>query len=184
MKRLFTLVLVASAAVVSASAQVSVEIFSGHSTTGGGTPYSGLVGSFNSPDIMFATDTGFNWHPFSQNAFGADLKGVLDVSVSGAYQFSLNSDDGSLLFIDGVQIIDNGGPHGPNTVNGSTALTAGLHPFEVRFYEDFGGSSGVDLTLPTGVTYAASTAPDASSTCGLFAGALVALSALARRIRA
>ena len=36
---------------------------------------------------------------------------------------------------------------------GSVFLTAGSHPYEVQFYEDFGGPSALDLTLPAGVTY-------------------------------
>ena len=35
----------------------------------------------------------------------------------------------------------------------SFALTAGAHSLTVNFYEDFGGSSGVDLTLPAGTSF-------------------------------
>ncbi len=73
--------------------------------------------------------------------------------VNGTHAFTLNSDDGSLLFIDGGLVVDNGGAHAPQTTSGSTSLTAGLHPFEIQFFEDFGGPSGVDLTLPAGVTF-------------------------------
>ena len=132
---------------------IDVDIFSGHTTTGGGAPYSGLVGSFTSPDILFATNTGYAWHPFGQSAFGADLTGFLSVAADDTYTFTLNSDDGSLLFIDAALVVDNGGPHSPTIVSNSTFLTAGIHPFEVQFFEDFSGPSGVDLTLPSGVTY-------------------------------
>ena len=140
-------------AVSAQAALVNVDVYSGHGVVGGGAPYSGLVGSFSAPDIMFATSTGYAWHPFGQGAFGADITGLLDVALAGTYTFGLNSDDGSLLFIDGGLVVDNGGPHSPQIISGSTALTAGSHPFEVRFFEDFGGPSGVDLYLPTGVTY-------------------------------
>ena len=33
------------------------------------------------------------------------------------------------------------------------SLTAGVHTLEVQFFEDFGGTSGVDLPLPNGVSY-------------------------------
>jgi len=137
-----------------AALAVTVDVYSGigdYST--GGAPYSGLVGSFTSPDIMFATNTGYAWHPFGLGAFGADITGCLDVAADGTYSFTLNSDDGSLLYIDGSLVVNNGGPHGPWSVTNSASLTAGMHPFEVQFYEDFGGPSGVDLYLPAGVSY-------------------------------
>jgi len=140
-------------AVSGAQAALTVDVYSGHTTVGGGTPYSGLVGSFTSPDIMFATNTGYAWHPFGLGAFGAEITGCLAVPANSVYSFTLDSDDGSMLYIDGGLVVDNGGPHSPTIVSGSTALTAGMHSFRVEFFEDFGGPSGVDLLLPQGVTY-------------------------------
>jgi hypothetical protein len=153
MKFATSLLFVAATAAM-ASAQVDSAIYVGHSTSGGGAPYSGLVGFVDTPDVMFATNTGFSWHPFGLSAFGADITGILNASADGTYAFSLNSDDGSQLFIDGSLVVDDGGPHGPNLVTNSAFLTAGHHSFEVQFFEDFGGDSGVDLLLPNGVTYA------------------------------
>lgn len=153
MKSLSIISLVLLLAVGSATANVTVDVYSGHGTTGGGAPYSGLVGSFASPDIMFATNTGYNWHPFGLGAFGADMTGCLDVEKDGTFTFTLDSDDGSMLYIDNILVVDNGGAHGPAVGSGSAILTAGLHPFEVQFFEDFGGPSGVDLLLPGGVAY-------------------------------
>ncbi len=76
-----------------------VNIFSGSTLSGGGAPYSGFVGSFDSPDILFATNTGYAWHPFGLGSYGADIFGGLTVSAPGLYTFTLNSDDGSQLFI-------------------------------------------------------------------------------------
>jgi hypothetical protein len=132
---------------------LTVDVYSGFGSTGGGAPYSGLIGMFTASDILFATSTGYAWHPFGVGSFGADITGTLDAAAGGTYAFTLNSDDGSLLFIDGILVVDNGGPHAPQIVTGSTLLTAGSHPFEVQFFEDFGGPSGVDLLLPAGVSY-------------------------------
>ncbi|MCC6126689.1 MAG: hypothetical protein IT426_17140 [Pirellulales bacterium] len=142
------------------SASINVDVYSGHTTVGGGAPYSGLVGTFTSPDILFATSTGFAWHPFGLSDFGAELTGCLSVASDATYSFTLASDDGSLLFIDGILVVDNGGPHPPATVSSSAILTAGLHSFKVQFFEDFGGPSGVDLYLPSGVTYAECPVPE------------------------
>ena len=74
----------------------------------------------------------------------------------------MNLKDGSLLFIDGSLVVNNGGPHSPGIASGSAFLAAGNHPFEVQFFEDFGGPSGVDLYLPSGVTYTVVPVPGAA----------------------
>jgi hypothetical protein len=143
------------ALIVTSAQAVTVDIYSGHSTVGGGTPYSGLVDSFTSPDIMFATNYGYYWFPRGGDLdFGAEFTGCLDVADDGSYIFGLDSDDGSMLYIDGGLVIDNGGGHPPLLIwSAPTFLTAGEHSFRVEFFEDFGGKSGVDLLLPDGVTY-------------------------------
>ncbi len=139
--------------VFGARAAVTIDVYAGHTTVGGGTPYSGLVGSFTSPDIMFATSTGYAWHPFGLGAFGALMTGHLLVAANDTYTFTVNSDDGSLFYINGALVVDNGGTHPPAGVSDSVFLAAGVHPFKVEFFEDFSGPSGVDLYLPQGVTY-------------------------------
>jgi len=136
-----------------AGAAVTVDIYSGHGTTGGGAPYSDLVGSFESPCITFGTDTGFNWHPFGLEDFGADITGTIDVVADGTYEFTLTSDDGALLFIDDSLAIDNGDAHVPRGTSASVFLTAGSHPFEVQYYEDFGNPGGLDLSMPFGCEF-------------------------------
>ncbi len=139
------------------TAVVAVSIYSSSTCTGicDGTPYSGLVGTFTSNNVLFGASQGsFNWHPFGLGSFSALFAGTLNVAGSGSYQFSLSSDDGSSLYIDGVLVLNNGGIHGPNAVTSSpVALGAGSHTFQVNFLETSFGSSGVDLTLPAGVTY-------------------------------
>ncbi len=159
---------------------VNVDVFYSRSNDGDGAPFSGLVGSFTSPDIMFATNTGYNWHPFGLGSFGAQIKGILSVAGSDNYWFSLSSDDGSALYIDGGLVVYNGGGHGPTMVTGGAPLSAGLHSFTVNFWEDFGGPSGVDLYLPNGVTYGSAVPLPAGIL--LLGPGLVGLAALRRRI--
>lgn len=137
-----------------ATCGINVDVYSGFTLIGGGAPYSGLLGSFSSPGVSFATDYGFNWHPFGAADFGAAITGCITVAAEGDYVFGLDSDDGSLLGIDGVLVVDNGGPHAPGSGYGpSVHLTAGVHSFEVQFFECCGGPSGVDVLLPAGVTF-------------------------------
>lgn len=154
-KHLLVAVVVALGLVNVSTAAITADIYSGHTTTGGGAPYSDFVGTLTVSAVDFGTATGFDWHPFGLAAFGADIMGNVFVSADGTYMFGLDSDDGSLLFLDGNLVVNDGGSHPPTTASGSTFLTAGSYFFEVQFFEDFGGSSGVDLILPPGVTYGA-----------------------------
>jgi hypothetical protein len=122
-------------------------------TTGDGAPYSSQFGSFRSAEIQFGTATNFNWHPFDQHAFGANLSGLLRVESNALYTFTLTSDDGSTLYIDGTPVVGVPEPHSPFSASGIVRLAAGIHSFEVHFFECCSGHSGVDLTLPSGVTY-------------------------------
>ncbi|WP_407918089.1 glycoside hydrolase family 3 C-terminal domain-containing protein, partial [Kitasatospora sp. NE20-6] len=68
--------------------------------------------------------------------------GTLTPPTSGSYQFSLNSDDGSRLIVNGQQVINNWYNQGPTTRTGSVTLTAGQPvSIEVDYYQAGGGSS-------------------------------------------
>jgi hypothetical protein len=130
---------------------VKVDVFAVHTVdTGGGAPYANPAGTLLASDVAFATDTGFNWHPLGLSSFGADITGYITVPVNETVQFALNSDDGSVLYFGGIKLVDDGGAHSPTQVAGTlpATLTAGVfYPFEIQFYEDFGGPSGVDLLI-------------------------------------
>jgi hypothetical protein len=149
-------------AVAAAEAEaIQVDIYRDYTTcTGttkcfGGAPYFNYVGSIFSSDVLFATNTGYAWHPFGLDIFGALITGYMSVASAGSFEFKLNSDDGSMLYIDDKLVVDNGenNGHPPRTVPGVASLSPGLHPFKIEFFEDFDGQSGVDLYLPPGVTY-------------------------------
>ena len=138
---------------------ITVDVFSqcqggpcSISTTGGGAPYSGLVGTFQASAVDFATTTGYNWHPFGQFAFARTSR-VPPGREPWHVHLYVGFTDGSLLFIDGNLVVNNGDPHSPNITSGSATLSAGTHSFEVQFFECCSGPSGVDLLLPPGVTY-------------------------------
>ena len=67
--------------------------------------------------------------------FGMVFTGSIDIKSSGAYTFYTKSDDGSKLFIDGKQVVNNDGLHGPRENSGKITLSAGRHSIEVQFFE-------------------------------------------------
>lgn len=62
--------------------------------------------------------------------------GVIRVPTDGEYTFYLNSDDGSTLWIDGKQTVDNGGLHALEEKSGRLALKAGDHEIRIEFFEN------------------------------------------------
>jgi len=67
--------------------------------------------------------------------FGVLYEGNFETPIAGTYGFKLSSDDGSRLFIDGTQVIDNDGVHGTNDVSGSIDLTRGRHTMKVWYFQ-------------------------------------------------
>ena len=91
---------------------------------------------------------GADWHDqppapgVNAEKWSARWTGTITAPSTGAYTFSLTSDDGSRLFVSGVQIIDNWREQGLTTEVGKVTLTAGQAvPIEVDFYQSAGGDS-------------------------------------------
>jgi hypothetical protein len=66
--------------------------------------------------------------------------GYLEIATGGAYDFSLASDDGSKLYIDGKPVVDNDGSHGVLTAHGGTDLQPGRHAIRVEWFNGGGGA--------------------------------------------
>ena len=71
--------------------------------------------------------------------FGLRFQGILMVPADGEYAFSLNSDDGSQLYLDGQRLIDIDGEHPPTERSAPAKLKAGPHGFSLLFYQNGGG---------------------------------------------
>ena len=80
----------------------------------------------------------------SRDEFFNIFKSSIDIPTNGEYTFSTTSDDGSRLYIDGKEIVNNDGPHGMVRKNGKVTLTAGLHSIRVNYY-DSGGGDGLKV---------------------------------------
>ena len=79
------------------------------------------------------------WVP--EENFGLRFRGYLSVPEEGVYTLRLTSDDGSVLRMGNRVVIDHDGPHGESMKEIDVALAAGVHPFEVLYFQAGGGKS-------------------------------------------
>lgn len=73
-----------------------------------------------------------------KDLFMVHAEGYLNIPVDGEFTFRLESDDGSNLYIDGKQVINNDGNHSRTAVDGKIELKKGLHPFQITYFENGG----------------------------------------------
>jgi hypothetical protein len=73
--------------------------------------------------------------------FAFEFNGYLQIERGGEYTFYVNSNDGSKLFIGNDEIVDNGGNHGSQEMQGKIALESGLHPIRVTYFDGGGSQS-------------------------------------------
>jgi hypothetical protein len=65
--------------------------------------------------------------------FMIEYNGVFTVARDGSYKFRLHSDDGSYLFVDGAQVIENDGKHQPTSRSGTILLRTGEHQLKLLY---------------------------------------------------
>lgn len=73
--------------------------------------------------------------------FGIDFSGYFQMSNDGIVKFLLSSDDGAVLFIDGVEVLNNDGSHSASAVEGYIALDKGFHKLQLRYVEHYASQS-------------------------------------------
>ena len=74
-----------------------------------------------------------------ENHYGIRYEGTLQVETPGRYVFYTRSDDGTRLFVDGDEVVNNDGSHGPLESSGSIELDSGPVNLVVEYFEDVGG---------------------------------------------
>ena len=67
--------------------------------------------------------------------FAIDYRGRFWVSQPGEYRFSLASDDGSILYIDGRRVISNDNEHPVVEKQGAVNLKTGVHRIRVSYFQ-------------------------------------------------
>lgn len=91
-------------------------------------------------NINYASTGGvFAGSGLSENV-GAVFVGLVDAPQTGLYNFYINSDDGSRLFVGDTLLVDNDGLHGMVEKSGEIGLKTGLHLIRVDFFERGGGA--------------------------------------------
>ena len=103
-----------------------------------------------------------------EDNFGIVFTGSIQINSGGNYTFYTNSDDGSKLYINGKQVVNNDGLHAPRERSGSISLSSGRHKIEVQFFERtvgqtlnvrYAGPGVSKRAIPNGVLF-----PDGGST--------------------
>jgi hypothetical protein len=67
--------------------------------------------------------------------FAIDYTGRFWITKPGLYRWSLLSDDGSRLYLDGDLVIENDGVHPPQEQRGECELKDGLHRIRVSYFQ-------------------------------------------------
>ncbi|MEW6211785.1 MAG: family 20 glycosylhydrolase, partial [Acidobacteriota bacterium] len=76
--------------------------------------------------------------------YGIIFEGYLKVAGDGVYRFAVESDDGSVLLIDGEEVVANDGLHARQTREGYIPLRKGFHRFTLKFFQR-GGDAGLKI---------------------------------------
>ena len=76
-----------------------------------------------------------------ESYYGYRYQGYIAVPRDGIYDFFLVSNDGSKLYIDGKELIENDANHGAVEEPGRVGLKAGLHKIHVKYFQCGGGKA-------------------------------------------
>lgn len=82
---------------------------------------------------------------FVNQNYKISCSGQIVVTNTGYYSFDLNSDDGSILTVDGSQVINNDGNHGMTEKVGTKYLRRGVHTFSLLYAQSGSGAFGLVL---------------------------------------
>ena len=94
--------------------------------------------------------------------FAFEFNGYIKIDKDGIYSFFTDSDDGSMLYIDDEEVVNNDGDHGNVEKNGKAALKKGFHKIKVLYFDSGGGNSlkvsmqlegGVKMEIPAAILF-------------------------------
>ena len=86
--------------------------------------------------------------PLGKNVFAIIYTGHFEVQDSTEYAFGLKSDDGSRLWIDSTEVINNDGIHQFNVAKtGTIGLSKGFHSLKVWYFQGLADRMGLLLVM-------------------------------------
>lgn len=71
--------------------------------------------------------------------FAYEFRTLIQIPERGVYRFYTFSDDGSVLYIDGQEVVNNDGGHSARRAEGKIALEKGFHELRLLYFEDYMG---------------------------------------------
>lgn len=119
-----------------------------------GSVQPGIGYRYYQPENNINLTTAFSTEPVSQGVtdritvdkklradrFAFEFNGMIRIDKDGIYSFYTRSDDGSKLFIDAQEVVDNDGDHGSTEKSGKAGLKKGYHQIRVVYYDSGGGN--------------------------------------------
>ena len=72
--------------------------------------------------------------------FALRFEAPLAVATEADYELTTNSDDGSIVYVDDVKIVDNDGIHSPHEVTAPVHLVKGTHSLKIDYYQGPAGT--------------------------------------------
>ncbi|GAB1452158.1 glycoside hydrolase family 78 protein [Draconibacterium sp.] len=76
----------------------------------------------------------------TKDEFALSFSGAINIEADGGYEFFIQSNDGSKLYIDNRLVIDHDGPHGAEIEkSGKIELIKGMHPIRLDYFQAGGG---------------------------------------------
>lgn len=111
----------------------SVGFNTSNGTLGTAVPNQAGQADVLNPNILQAT-----FGDGSGQQYGYRVTTTIEITTAGDYTFTTRSDDGSRLYVNGNQVVNNDGLHGARTRSGVENLSAGQHEITILFFENRG----------------------------------------------
>ena len=82
--------------------------------------------------------------------FAIRYDGIFDITKEATYSLKLLSDDGAILYIDGVKFLDNDGVHAAKATTAAKMFTVGRHSLRLDYFQGARGPVALSLGIGEG----------------------------------
>jgi hypothetical protein len=94
----------------------------------------------NDPALTGVAAVFSNSYKKRTDKFALEFSGFINILKEDVYTFFTASDDGSKLYIDDEEVVNNDGDHGTEEKKGKAALKKGFHKIKVLYFDSGGGN--------------------------------------------